>query len=126
MHDPAANTPPRDAGPPTPTLSLAMEREVFSPAGDRVDVSDPVGQLVLVPALAAILGPEDLAVARRAVDLIRVLGVQGHRHHRAPGLHAVIDAPPAPAQVVAAVERAVLAARGRAQAGVEGARVVRG
>src|SRR3989449_11609866 len=90
-----------------------------SGARDGVDVLDPGGQRVLVPAPAAILGAEDLATARRAVDLVWILGVQGHGHHRTLRFHAAIHAPPALAQVVAAVEGAVLAPRRRAEARVQ-------
>src|SRR6185369_24619 len=89
------------------------------------DVLDRLGQPPFLPALAAVARAEDLALARDAVDLVRIAGMEGQRHHRALGLDAVIDAPPALSEIVALVERAVLTARRRAQRGDQGAGVVR-
>src|SRR6266851_1660297 len=93
-------------------------------ARQRVDVLD-VGHAMLPPRAAAVLGAEDLTTAAHAVDLVGVAGMERDRHHRALGLHAVVEPRPRPAEVLAAVERTVLAARGRAQARVERAWILR-
>src|SRR5262245_44872704 len=95
-----------------------------STAGDRVDVGDTVGQPLLVPGLPAVPGAEDLAAAAGAIHLVGIARMQGHRHHRAVGLDAAIEAGPGLPEVRAPVDRSVLAARGRAEAGVEHPRIL--
>src|SRR5687768_10946244 len=95
-----------------------------SGAGDRIGVRGALGQRVLLPALPAVLGAEDLAAARHAVDLLGVFGVERHAHHGGPRLHPAVDALPGAAEVVAPVERAVLAPRGGAETGEEGGGIV--
>src|SRR5579863_8070727 len=94
-------------------------------AGERVAVGDAVGQRVGLPALAAVLGAEHLAAARRAVDLLGVARMGGDRHHGARRIEALVEARPGLAEIARAVEPAMLARRRDAEAGVEGARVVR-
>src|SRR5262245_41731376 len=96
-----------------------------SAAGEGVDVLHAVGQPSLVPRPAAVLGAEDLAAAAHAVHLIRIARMQGQGHHGALGLDAAVEARPRLAEVVAAIEGAVLAAGGRAQTRVEHARILR-
>src|SRR5713226_4231461 len=95
-----------------------------SSARDRVDVLDLWRQRMLVPGPAGVLGAEDLTGAGDAVDLIGIAMMERHGHHRAVGLDAVVEARPRLAQIRAAVQRAVLAAGGRAETGVEHARVL--
>src|SRR2546428_5615962 len=106
----------------------SVRRSGVSPSssGDGVDILDATGQRRLAPALAAVARAESLADARDAVDLVGIGGVQRQRHHRRPRLHAVVQAAPRLAEIGAAIERAVLAAGGGAQAGVERARIVWG
>src|SRR5438132_7191844 len=93
-----------------------------SGARHRVHVLDPARQQRLAPALAAVARAEGLAAARDAVDVIRVVGIEGERHHRGAGLDAVVHARPALAETGRSVERAVLAAARRAQARAQRAR----
>ena len=60
----------------------------------------------------------------RRSDLVGILQVEGHRHHGAVRLDAVVEARPGLAEVAAAVKRAVRAAGGRAEAGVQCARLL--
>src|SRR2546427_3054655 len=80
---------------------------------------------MLVPAMAAVSGAEDLAAAGDAVDLVGIARMEGHTHHRGLGLEAVVEAPPAAAGILAPKKRPIRALRGRAEAGVQDARVVR-
>src|ERR1700730_17846226 len=96
-----------------------------SAAGDRVGVLAARRQPMLVPAVAAVAGAEDLAAPGDAVDLVGIARMEGDTHHCRLGLDAAIEAPPAAAGIVAAIERAVRALRGRAEAGIQDARVVR-
>src|SRR5437016_10742227 len=80
---------------------------------------------MLVPRPAVVLRTEDLPGAAHAVDLVGIPWMERHGHHRALGLDAVVEARPGLAEVSAAVERSVLAARGRAEACVEDAGIVR-
>src|ERR1700736_5479585 len=80
-----------------------------SAAGDRVGVLAARRQPMLVPALAAVSGAEDLAAPCDAVDLVGIARMESHTHHRSLGLDAAIEAPPAAAGIVAAVERSVRA-----------------
>src|SRR4029453_15941327 len=107
------------AGPASP------RRWAGSRAGDRIGVRGPPGQRVFLPLRSAVLGAEDLPAARHAVDLLGVLGVQRHAHHGGPRLHPAVHALPRAAEIVAPVERAVLAARGGAEASEEGVGIVR-
>src|SRR5262245_31937141 len=75
-------------------------------------------QGILIPGGAAVLRAEYLAAPRRAVDLVGIARMQPHRHHSAMGLHAVVEALPGLAQVLTTVERAVPAARCRAETGI--------
>src|SRR2546428_12959037 len=81
---------------------------------------------MLVPRPAVVLRTEDLPGAAHAVDLIGIPWMERHGHHRALGLDAVVEARPGLAEVSSAVERSALAARGRAEACVEDAEIVRG
>src|SRR5437868_2123050 len=80
---------------------------------------------MLAPRAAAVLGAEDLTGAADAVDAVGVGRVQRDGHHRRFRLDAVVEALPRLADVVAAVERAVLAAGGGAEARVQDTRVLR-
>src|SRR5437899_11276258 len=80
---------------------------------------------MLVPRPAVVLRAEDLTGTTHAVDLIGVPWMERHGHHGALGLDAVVEAGPGVAEVPATVERSVLAARGRAEACVEDAGIVR-
>src|SRR5207247_10105551 len=80
---------------------------------------------MLVPRPAVVLRTEDLPGAAHAVDLVGIPWMERHGHHRALGLDAVVEARPGLAEASAAVERSVLAARGRAEACVEDAGIVR-
>src|SRR5215475_6126633 len=86
--------------------------------GHDVDVLHMARQWILIPGGATVLRAEYLAAPRCAVDLIGVAGMQPHRHHGAMGLHAVIEALPGLTQVLTTVERAVPAARRRAETGI--------
>src|SRR6266478_7441638 len=86
-----------------------------SAAGDRVAVLAARRQAMLVPAVAAVSGAKDLAAPCDAVDLVGIARMEGHTHHRRLGLDAVVEAPPAAAGIVAAVERPVRTLRGRAE-----------
>src|SRR6266446_5896425 len=94
-------------------------------AGDRVSVLAAGRQPMLVPATGGVSGAEDLAAPRDAVDLVGIARVEGHTHHRGLGLDAVVEAPPAPAEIVAPKKRSVRALRGWAEAGIQDARLVR-
>src|SRR5262249_56612271 len=89
-------------------LPLAGARPVLPPPrlgrGGGVPPFPRGGDPPLLPAFPAVTGAEYLAQPRDAVDLIGIARVQRHRHHRALGLDAVIDAPPGLAEVVAAIE----------------------
>src|SRR5258708_9573339 len=80
---------------------------------------------MLAPRAAAVLGAEDLTGAADAVDALGVGRVQRDGHHRRLRLDAVVEARPRLADVVAAVERAVLAAGGGAEACVQHTRILR-
>src|SRR5439155_12109184 len=94
-------------------------------AGERIDVLDAFRQAMLAPRAPAVLGAEHLARAADAIDAVGVGRVRRDGHHRRLRLDAVVEALPRLADVVAAVERAVLAARGGAEARVQHARVLR-
>src|SRR5262245_59574635 len=64
----------------------------LSPRGDRVDVLDTVRQPRLVPRTSAVQRSENLTPARGAEDPGGIPGIERHGHHRAPGLHAVVEA----------------------------------
>src|SRR5438445_742317 len=85
-----------------------------SAAGDGVAVAHAIGEPTLAPALAAVLRAEHLAGPRDGVDLVRVFRMRDHPHHRRIGLDAVVEALPGLADIVAAVDGAVGAARRRA------------
>src|ERR1043165_8166724 len=90
------------------------------PLGHRqaVDAFDAVGQLVLAPAFAAVLGTEHLTLAGGAIDAVRIGRALGDDHQRALHRHVVVEALPSLAEVAAAVERALVAHRGDAESGV--------
>src|SRR3984893_9405855 len=96
-----------------------------SAAGDRVGVLAARRQPMLVPAVAAVSGAEDLAAAGDAVDLVGIARVEGHTHHRGLGFDGVVEAPPVPAGIVSPKKRPVRALRRRAEAGIQDLRVVR-
>src|SRR5580704_9380011 len=79
----------------------------YSPARQRVNVLHAGRQRRFAPALAAVRRAEHLAIARGDVDLLGVGVMQAHRHQGAVRLHFV-EALPGAADVLAAVERAVL------------------
>src|SRR5712672_2160984 len=95
-----------------------------SAAGNRVAIADALRQALLGPALAAILHPEDLAGFGEAVNLPLIARIDRDAHHRRLGLDAVVEPLPALADILALVDRAVGAAEGRAQRGVQYLRVV--
>src|SRR5271166_4134308 len=95
------------------------------PAGHRVEVAGALRQPGLAPGAAAILRSEDLAEAGDAVDLVGVARMNRHAHHCRLGLDPVVEALPGLADIVAAIDRSVGAARRRAEAGVENFGIVR-
>src|SRR2546428_7764690 len=107
----------------TTSPSSRVRRPAGSGAGERIDVLHALGQAILAPRAAAVLGAEDLAGAAHAVDALGVGRVQRDGHHGRLRLDAVVEALPRLAHVVAAVERAVLAARGGTEARVHHARI---
>src|SRR5438876_7728439 len=109
----------------TTSPSSRVRRPGGSGAGERIDVLHALGQAMLAPRAAAVLGAEDLAGAAHAVDALGVGRVQRDGHHGRLRLDAVVEALPRLAHVVAAVERAVLAARGGTEARVHHARILR-
>src|SRR6266545_5024807 len=96
-----------------------------SAAGDGVDILDARRQPALAPRPSTVLGAEDLAGPAHAVNLTRILMMQRDGHHRALGFDAAIEPRPRLPEVLAAVERAILTARGGAEACVEHARILR-
>src|SRR6266436_3777930 len=72
-----------------------------SAAGDRVGVLATRRQAVLVPAMAAVSGTEDLAAPGDAVDLVGIARVEGDTHHRRLGLNSMVEATPAAARILA-------------------------
>src|SRR5580693_7494602 len=79
----------------------------YSPAGQRVDVPHAGRQRRFAPALAAVRRAEHFAIARGDIELLGVGVMQAHRHQGAVRLH-LVEALPGAADVLAAVERAVL------------------
>src|SRR5262245_60829235 len=79
---------------------------------------------MLAPRASAVLRAEDLARAADAVDAVGVGRMQRDGHHGRLGLDAVIETLPRLAYIVAAIERAVLAARGRTETRVHHARIL--
>src|SRR5580700_5152686 len=79
----------------------------YSPARQRVNVLHARRQRRFAPALAAVRRAEHLAIARGNIDLLGVGMMQADRHQRAVRLHFVETLPGA-ADILAAVERAVL------------------
>src|SRR5216117_2494531 len=100
----------------TTSPSSRVRRPGGSGAGERIDVLHALGRGILAPRAAAVLGAEDLAGAAHTVDALGVGRVQRDGHHGRLRLDAVVEALPRLAHVVAAVERAVLAARGGTEA----------
>src|SRR5687767_5370408 len=82
-------------------------------ACDGVDILHALRQPVFMPGGAAVLRAEYLPAARDAIDLRRVRRVHVGRHHRGVRFHAMIEALPRFSRVIAAIERAVAAARRR-------------
>src|SRR5258705_7605218 len=105
--------------------AMSVIMPLGSGAGRGVDVAHALGELVLAPGAAAIEGAEDLSVPRDAVHLVGAPRIQGHRHHGAVRLDAVVEARPGLSDVAAHVEGAVLAPGGRTEAGVEHPRILR-
>src|SRR6266850_6690241 len=101
--------------------SVSVRRSGVSPSssGEGVDILDAIRQERLAPALPAVGRAEHLRAARDARDVLGVARIERERHHRGTRLHAFVLARPGPAEVGALVERAVLAARGRAETRVE-------
>src|SRR6266705_3536311 len=93
--------------------------------GDDVDVLHMARQRILVPGCTTVLGAEHLATTRRAVDLVGIARMQPHRHHGTACLDAMVEALPGLPEVLTTVERAVPAARCRAEAGVHDLRILR-
>src|SRR5438105_8329247 len=108
------------------TSSSTDPRATTAPSGarHRVHVLDPVRQQRLAPRRAAVARAERLTAAGDAVGVAGVVRIERERHHRGAGLDAVVQARPALAEIGRPVERAVLAAGGRAQARVERAGIV--
>src|SRR5713226_9659456 len=96
-----------------------------SRACERVDVAAARGQLVLIPGVSAVIGPEDLTEARNAIDLIGIARMQRHGHHGGLCFHGMIEALPGLAQVLSAEDGTVLAPRRGAHAYVHHARILR-
>src|SRR5437879_484968 len=82
-----------------------------SAAGDGVAVAHAFGEPALAPGLAGVLGAEHLADPGDGIDLARVFRMRDHPHHRRVGLDAMVEALPGLANIVAAVDRTVGAAR---------------
>src|SRR2546425_1386785 len=114
----SATRPPSRA-PPARSVSVRRPGVRSSSSGEGVDILDAVRQQRLTPALTAVVGAEDLAAARRAGDVAGVGGIQGEGHHGGAGLDPVVHAGPALAEVGGAIERAVLAAGGRTETGIQ-------
>src|SRR6516164_115021 len=113
------------APPPPPRLSKTEGSWLTLAAGDGVEIAGAFRQPVLVPGAAAVLRAEDLPEARDAVNLVRVARMDRHRHHRRLGLDPVIEALPGLADILAAIDRTVGAARRRAEAGIHDLGVMR-
>ena len=96
-----------------------------SGASHAVDVLHVVGQSILLPRASAILRSEDLSAARGAVHARRIGRMHVDRHHRGIRFDAMIEALPALAEILAAIERAVGAARCRRKTGLHDFRIVR-
>src|SRR3984957_10223810 len=79
----------------------------YLPARQRVNVLHARRQRCFAPALAAVRRAEHFAVARRDVDLLGVGVMQADRHQGAVWLH-LVETLPGAADVLAAIERAVL------------------
>src|SRR5439155_15670713 len=88
-------------------------------AGDANYFGRLLGEGLLPPARAVVVGAEDLASARAEVNLLGSIGVEGHADGRAVGGDAAVDALPAVAEVRAAHEPALVAAEVAGDAGVE-------
>src|SRR5260370_6369139 len=99
-----------------PRATLCVIGRFSSRRPQAVYAFDTVGQLVLLPALAAVLGAEHLALACGAVDPVRIGRALRDHHQRALHRHAVVEALPGLAQVTAAIERALVAHPGDPEA----------
>src|SRR4029077_17482624 len=95
-------------------------------ARHAVGVAHAFREAVLAATLAAVLGAEHRTGARDAIDLVGVLRMDRHPHHRRVGLDAVVEALPGLADILAAIDRAVGAACRRGERGIEDFRVDRG
>src|SRR5579883_97820 len=82
---------------------------------EPIDAFDAIGEAVFAPTPAAILGAEDLALPRGAIDPRRIGRALRDDHQGALHRDAVVEALPAFAEIAAAVERALVAHRGDAQ-----------
>src|SRR5471032_1748409 len=108
----------------TPASSAADRRSRLA-ARHRVDVLHFARQRHGLPALAAVLRAEHLAVVARAdIDLFGVTLMEADRHDRAVHLD-LVEALPALAAVLAPVDRAVVARGGDRERGVERVRLGR-
>src|SRR5579862_7152776 len=96
----------------------------YSPAGQRIDVLHAGRQRCFAPAFAAVMGAEHFAIARGDINLLGVGMMQADRHQGAVRLH-LVEALPGAADILAAVERAVLGGRCHAQARIKRVRVLR-
>src|SRR5262245_165779 len=96
-----------------------------SGAGDRVAVLHAGRQRGFVPGASAAFRPEDLTEAADAIYLVGVARMQSDSHHGAVGLDTVVEPLPGLTEILAAVERTVLAPGGRAQARIQRARIGR-
>ena len=90
-----------------------------------IDVLNIFRQPVLMPARTTVLRTEHLAAACGTVDLVGITLMQPHGHHGAVCLDAMIKALPGLAQILAAIERAITAARCGAEASVHHPRILR-
>src|SRR5262249_18487723 len=93
-------------------------------AGGGVDGLNAPRQATLPPGPTALPRAGHPTAPGGARELVGGPRMQRDGHHGALRLDAVVDAGPALAEIRGAVERAVLAAGGRAEAGIEHARVV--
>ena len=94
-----------------------MKACATSAAGDRVDVAHALGQAILCQLTPAILGAEHLAEGdTRRPDRRRVGALR--RPSSSPRLDPMVEALPRRTNIVAPIDRPVVAARRRAEAGV--------
>src|SRR5690348_8687150 len=96
-----------------------------SAAGDRVAIADALRQSRLAPALAGVARAEHLSRFRHGINLRRIARMRRHAHHRVVRLDAAVETLPAPADILALIDRAVGATERRRERRIQHLRVVR-